>query len=71
MVDPEDSIKLLLEAFQMSVGACIAHPTVAMLHEQLLGRLMLVRKDTQVLSETVQDFPQAEHLASALRSRFT
>ena len=48
MVQPEDSIKLLLEAFQMSVSACVAHPTVAMLQEQLLGRLMLVRKDTQV-----------------------
>lgn len=48
MVEPEDSIKLLLEAFQMSVSACTALPAVAMLHEQLLGRLMLVRRDTKV-----------------------
>lgn len=48
MVETDDSIKLLLEAFQMSVSACLAHPTVAMLHEQLLGRLMLARQDSQV-----------------------
>lgn len=48
MVDPQDSIKLLLEAFQMSVSACVAYPHVAMLHEQLLGRLMLVRENAQV-----------------------
>lgn len=50
MAEPEDNIKLLLEAFQMSVSACTALPTVALLHEQLLGRLMLARKDTQVYS---------------------
>ncbi len=49
MAEPEDNIKLLLEAFQMSVSACTALPTVALLHEQLVGRLMLARKDTQVL----------------------
>lgn len=48
MAEPEDNIKLLLEAFQMSVSACTALPAVALLHEQLLGRLMLARKDTQV-----------------------
>lgn len=55
MVEPEDSVKLLLEAFQMSVSACVAHPQAAMLHQQLLGRLMLVRKDTQVRSQYLLD----------------
>ena len=50
MVEPDDGIKLLLEAFQMSVSACLAHPSVAMLHAQLTGRLMLVRKTIQVTS---------------------
>ena len=52
MVEPDDGIKLLLEAFQMSVSACLAHPSVAMLHAQLTGRLMLVRKTIQVTSHT-------------------
>ena len=48
MIEPAESIKLLLEAFQMSVSACLAHPTVAMLHQQLTGRLMIVREEAQV-----------------------
>ena len=48
MVEHDDSIKLLLEAFQMSVSACLAHPTVSMLGEQLQGRLQLSRKSCRV-----------------------
>jgi len=48
MVESDEGIKLLLEAFQMSVSACQAHPTVAMLHQQLQGRLQLVCKSSQV-----------------------
>lgn len=48
MVAPDDGVKLLLEAFQMSVSGCLTHPTVPMLHAQLAGRLMLVRKSAQV-----------------------
>ena len=59
MAEPEDNIKLLLEAFQMSVSACTALPTVALLHEQLVGRLMLARKDTQVCSHTQLICPKA------------
>ncbi|KAK9810336.1 hypothetical protein WJX72_008917 [[Myrmecia] bisecta] len=42
MATADDEVKLLLEAFQMSVSACIAHPDVAMLACQMVGRLMAV-----------------------------
>lgn len=48
MAEADDGIKLLLEAFQMSVSACLAHPNVPMLQAQLAGRLKLVRKTSQV-----------------------
>ena len=39
-VEVDEEVKLLLEAFQMSVGACLAHPAVPLLRAQMLGRLM-------------------------------
>ena len=42
MATADDEVKLLLEAFQMSVSACIAHPDVSMLATQMVGRLMAV-----------------------------
>ena len=66
MVEPDDGIKLLLEAFQMSVSACLAHPSVAMLHAQLTGRLMLVRKTIQVTSAAHAP-TSLEHIGPAIR----
>ena len=40
MVAADEEVKLLLEAFQMSVSACLAHPAVPLLRAQMLGRLM-------------------------------
>lgn len=39
-VEVDEEVKLLLEAFQMSVSACLAHPAVPLLRAQMLGRLM-------------------------------
>lgn len=57
MVEPNDSIKLLLEAFQMSVSACLAHPTVPMLHAQLSGRLQLTRSMSAKVCHCALPFP--------------
>jgi len=40
MVAADEEVKLLLEAFQMSISACLAHPGVPLLRAQMLGRLM-------------------------------
>ncbi|KAK9840975.1 hypothetical protein WJX81_003475 [Elliptochloris bilobata] len=40
MVEVDAEVKLLLEAFQMSVSSCLAHPAVPLLRAQMLGRLM-------------------------------
>ena len=42
MVCGDEEVKLLLEAFQMSVSACLSHPTTPILRAQMLGRLMSV-----------------------------
>lgn len=33
-------VKLLLQAFQLSLGCCMEHPTARMLREQMLARLV-------------------------------
>ena len=48
MVEHDEGIKLLLEAFQMSVSACLAHPNISILREQLQGRLQLNRNSCKV-----------------------
>eukprot|EP00884_Botryococcus_braunii_P009373 jgi/Botrbrau1/18437/Bobra.0072s0025.1 len=40
MSQADEEVKMLLEAFQMSVPACLAHPTVSMLRSQMAGRLI-------------------------------
>ena len=42
MVVGDEEVKLLLEAFQMSVSACLSHPGTPVLRAQMLGRLMSV-----------------------------
>ena len=44
MAQGDEEIKLLLESFQMSVAACLAHPQVSMLHCQMSGRLIAARQ---------------------------
>jgi hypothetical protein len=41
LAESEDAdIKLLLQAFQLSLSCCMEHPTCKMLREQMLGRLV-------------------------------
>lgn len=42
MVSGDEEVKLLLEAFQMSVSACLSQPSIPVLRAQMLGRLMSV-----------------------------
>ncbi len=42
MVSGDEEVKLLLEAFQMSVSACLSQPSTPVLRAQMLGRLMSV-----------------------------
>jgi hypothetical protein len=44
MVSGDEEVKLLLEAFQMSVSTCLSHPSIPVLRAQMLGRLMSVRQ---------------------------
>ncbi len=42
LAEVEDSdVKLLLQAFQLSLSCCMTHPSVQMLREQMLARLMV------------------------------
>jgi len=53
----DSDVKLLLQAFQLSLGCCMEHPTAHMLREQMLARLMAVAGDGAppgVLSEWYQ-----------------
>jgi hypothetical protein len=42
MVVGDEEVKLLLEAFQMSVSACLAQPGCRVLRAQMAGRLLSV-----------------------------
>ena len=42
MVVGDEEVKLLLEAFQMSVSACLAQPACRVLRAQMAGRLLSV-----------------------------
>lgn len=46
MVSGDEEVKLLLEAFQMSVSACLSQPSTPVLRAQMLGRLMSVRQSS-------------------------
>lgn len=48
MVSGDEEVKLLLEAFQMSVSACLSHPQTPVLRAQMLGRLMAVNLSASV-----------------------
>ena len=42
MAKPDEEVKLILDAFQMSVSGCVAAPGSAVLRAQMHGRLMAV-----------------------------
>lgn len=42
MINSDDEVKLLLEAFQLSVGACLQYPDISMLQGQMVGRLTVL-----------------------------
>lgn len=44
MVSGDEEVKLLLEAFQMSVSTCLSHPSTPVLRAQMIGRLVSVRQ---------------------------
>ena len=48
MVSGDEEVKLLLEAFQMSVSACLSHPQTPVVRAQMLGRLMAVNLSASV-----------------------
>jgi hypothetical protein len=48
MVSGDEEVKLLLEAFQMSVSACLSHPQTPLLRAQMMGRLMAVKLSPSV-----------------------
>ena len=48
MVSGDEEVKLLLEAFQMSVSSCLSHPQTPVLRAQMLGRLMAVQLSPSV-----------------------
>ncbi|MCJ1428182.1 hypothetical protein MMC29_006090 [Sticta canariensis] len=43
MARADDEVKLMLDAYQMSVSACLQHPQVSLLRSQMAGRLQAVR----------------------------
>lgn len=43
MARADEEVKMLLEAFQMSVPNCLSHPTMPLLHSQMAGRLIGVQ----------------------------
>ena len=45
MAKPDEEVKLILDAFQMSVSACAALPGTRLLRAQMQGRLMQVDSD--------------------------
>ncbi|KAK9809322.1 hypothetical protein WJX73_004674 [Symbiochloris irregularis] len=53
MANADDDVKLMLDAYQMSVSACLQHPGVSLLRSQMVARLTAVRphafKERQVL----------------------
>lgn len=44
----DSSVKLMLQALQMSMGACVAHPRVTMLWPQMLSRLAAVARNSEL-----------------------
>ena len=42
MAKPDEEVKLILDAFQMSVSGCVAAPGTGVLRAQMQGRLMAV-----------------------------
>ena len=45
MIKRDEDVKLILDAFQMSVSACAALPGTRLLRVQMQGRLMQVDSD--------------------------
>ena len=52
MVVGDEEVKLLLEAFQMSVSACLAQPGAAVLRAQMAGRLLSVPQSRSLQART-------------------
>ena len=50
MLKPDEEVKLILDAFQMSVSACAALPGTRLLRAQMQGRLMQVDADAAKVS---------------------
>lgn len=51
MAKPDEEVKLILDAFQMSVSACAALPGTRLLRAQMQGRLMQVDAESAKVSE--------------------
>ena len=43
MAQADDDVKLMLDAYQMCVSACLQHADVSLLRSQMAGRLSAVR----------------------------
>jgi hypothetical protein len=48
MSQADEEVKMLLEAFQMSVPACLTHPQFPILRAQMAGRLIAVQVAKQM-----------------------
>ena len=57
MVSGDEEVKLLLEAFQMSVSSCLSHPQTPVLRAQMLGRLMAVQLSPSVKVQHLNQSP--------------
>ena len=57
MVSGDEEVKLLLEAFQMSVSSCLSHPQTPVLRAQMLGRLMAVQLSRSVKVQSLAHSP--------------
>ncbi|CAL8467022.1 g6558 [Coccomyxa elongata] len=75
MVSGDEEVKLLLEAFQMSVSACLSQPSTPVLRAQMLGRLMSVRQSSLLKEWLAREEGGAEeagrHAAAASPCLFT
>jgi hypothetical protein len=66
MVSGDEEVKLLLEAFQMSVSACLSHPQTPLLRAQMIGRLMAVKLSPSVKVMPACANPALSYLTASL-----
>lgn len=69
MVSGDEEVKLLLEAFQMSVSACLSQPSTPVLRAQMLGRLMSVRQSSLLKVPIFHSFSTPLHELVSLFGR--